>query len=99
MERRIEGLFNKYQGICPNHFGHLVSDTCTFDAQIETDEAAIYGTLEFSEDIDVSPEEVVLLAVAYKSKSPGVGAFPKDSWVGKRLHCGSIVQMNAQLAQ
>ena len=44
----------------------------------DTDEAAIYGTLEFS-DIDVSPEEVILLAVAYKLKSPGVGAFPKDS--------------------
>ena len=36
MEKRIVDLFNKYKGICANHFGHPVSDNCTFDPQIET---------------------------------------------------------------
>jgi len=67
----------------------------------DIDEIAIDGTLKFCEDLDVNPEDVVLLAVAYELKSPGVGAFPKDGWVEgwKRLHCDSIPKMKAQLAQ
>ncbi len=36
MERRIVDLFNKYKGICLNHFGYSISDNCNFDPQIET---------------------------------------------------------------
>jgi hypothetical protein len=37
MERRIVDLFNKYKGICANHFDHLASHNCvTFNPQIET---------------------------------------------------------------
>ena len=58
----------------------------------DTDELAIDNTLEFCEDLDVNLGDVVLLAVTYQLKSPGVGAFPKDSWVEgrKRLHCDSF---------
>jgi len=67
----------------------------------DTDEIAIDGTLKFCEDLDVNPEDVVLLAVAYELKSPGVGAFPKQGWVDgwKKLQCDSIPKMKAQLAQ
>lgn len=49
----------------------------------------------------MNPEDVVLLAVAYELKSPGIGAFPKGGWVEgwKKLHCDSIPKMKAQLAQ
>ena len=30
-ERMIVDIFNKYKGVCPNHFGHPVSDHFTFD--------------------------------------------------------------------
>lgn len=67
----------------------------------DVDEIAIDGTIKFCEDLDVNPEDVVLLAVAYELKSPGIGAFPREGWVEgwKRLHCDSIPKMKAQLAQ
>jgi len=67
----------------------------------DVDEISIDGTIKFCEDLDVNPEDVVLLAVAYELKSPGVGAFPKEGWVEgwKRLQCDSIPKIKAQLAQ
>lgn len=63
----------------------------------DTDEIAGDRTLKFSEDLDVNPDGVVLLTIAYELKSPGVGALPKDGW--KRHHCDSIPKVKAQLAQ
>ena len=67
----------------------------------DVNEISIDGTLKFCEDLDVNPEDVVLLAVAYELKSPGVGTFPKEGWVEgwKKLQCDSIPKIKAQLAQ
>ena len=54
----------------------------------DTDELAIDNTLEFCEDLDVNSGDVVLLAVTYQLKSPGVGAFPRT--VGSKVGRGSI---------
>jgi len=91
--------------------GKSSSDPATMERKImdlftkykdkEVDEIAIDGTLKFCEDLDVNPEDVILLAVAYELKSPGIGAFPKEGWVSgwKRLECDSIPKMKAQLVQ
>jgi len=67
----------------------------------DVDEISIDGTIKFCEDLDVNPEDVVLLAVAYELKSPGVGTFPREGWVEgwKKLQCDSIPKIKAQLAQ
>lgn len=38
------------------------------------------GTIRLCEDLDVNPEDVVLLAVAYELKSPRVGEWNKQGW-------------------
>ena len=38
------------------------------------------GTIKFCQDLEVDPEDVVLLAVAYELKSPRVGQWMKQGW-------------------
>lgn len=38
------------------------------------------GTIKLCEDLDVNPEDVVLLAVAFELKSPRVGEWNKQGW-------------------
>lgn len=46
----------------------------------EDDNISIDGTIKLCEDLGVDPEDVVLLAVAYELKAPGVGIFTRDGW-------------------
>lgn len=39
------------------------------------------GTIKLCEDLDVDPEDVVLLAVAYELKSPHMGEWSRKGWV------------------
>lgn len=57
------------------------------------------GTLEWCEDLDVNPEDVVLLPIAYELESPSVGSFPRKPWIDgwKSLGCDSIPSMQAAL--
>ncbi|GJJ14044.1 hypothetical protein Clacol_008301 [Clathrus columnatus] len=41
---------------------------------------SIEGTLKLCEDLAVDPEDVVLLAVAFELKAPGVGEFTREGW-------------------
>lgn len=41
----------------------------------------IDGTLKLCEDLGLNPEDVVMLAVAYELKSPGVGEWTRQGWV------------------
>lgn len=45
------------------------------------DEIAIDGTIKLCEDLEVDPEDVVMLAVAYELKSPKVGEWSRAGWV------------------
>ncbi|KZO92497.1 DUF298-domain-containing protein, partial [Calocera viscosa TUFC12733] len=54
------------------------------------DMIGIDGTIKLCQDMDVSPEDVVLLAIAYECKCPGVGEFTREGWVAglQSLKCG-----------
>ena len=45
------------------------------------DDITIDGTIKFCEDLNVNPEDVVLLAVAYELKSPSMGQWSRKGWV------------------
>ena len=47
----------------------------------EEDVISIDGTIKLCEDLSVDPEDVVLLAIAYELKSPGVGQWSKKGWI------------------
>ncbi|EJT97191.1 defective in Cullin neddylation protein 1 [Dacryopinax primogenitus] len=57
-----------------------------------SDRIGIDGTIKLCEDLDVSPEDVVLLAIAHECKCPGVGEFTRDGWIGglQSLGCESV---------
>jgi len=57
------------------------------------------GTIKWCEDLNVNPEDVVLLAVAFELKSPRVGEWNKKGWTDgwKSLGCDSIPSMKAYL--
>jgi len=66
----------------------------------EPEEITIDGTINLCEDLDVDPEDVVLLAVAYELKSPQMGRWTKKGWIDgwKNLGTDSIKGMKASLA-
>jgi len=39
------------------------------------------GTISFCGDLEVDPEDVVLLAIAFELKSPRMGLWKRDGWV------------------
>lgn len=45
------------------------------------EEADIEGTMRYCQDLDISPEDVVMLAVAWLTKAPTMGKFTKKSWI------------------
>ena len=45
------------------------------------DSITVDGTIKLCEDLKVDPEDVVLLAVAYELKSPGIGQWTRKEWV------------------
>jgi len=45
------------------------------------DEISVDGTIRLCEDLQVDPEDVVLLAVAYELKSPKVGEWKRKGWI------------------
>lgn len=46
----------------------------------EGEDITIDGTIKLCEDLDVNPEDVVLLAIAYELKSPSMGVWTKKGW-------------------
>ena len=50
----------------------------------------IDGTLKLCSDLEVEPEDVIMLALAYEFKSPTVGEWPKKEFLDglKTLKCG-----------
>jgi len=61
----------------------------------EPDSISIDGTIKLCADLDVDPEDVVLLAVAFELKAPGVGEFTRAGWKEgwKNLGIDSIAGM------
>ncbi|KAG9217845.1 hypothetical protein PLEOSDRAFT_1067985 [Pleurotus ostreatus PC15] len=64
-------------------------------------EITIDGTIKLCEDLQVDPEDVVMLAVAYELKSPRIGQWNKKGWTDgwKNLGCDSIPGMKVALVR
>jgi len=62
---------------------------------------SIDGTIKFCSDLDVDPENVVLLALAYELKSPTIAEWRKKGWVDgwKSLGCDNTDAMKKLLPQ
>jgi hypothetical protein len=52
------------------------------------EDITVDGTLKLCEDLQVEPEDVALLAVAYELKSPRVGEWNRKSWLEGRKRLG-----------
>ena len=63
--QKLNALFDKYRTTGPGE---------------DPDTISIDGTLSFCADLEVDPEDVVLLAVAFELKAPGVGEFTRAGW-------------------
>ncbi|KIJ26219.1 hypothetical protein M422DRAFT_236630, partial [Sphaerobolus stellatus SS14] len=63
---KLNTLFDKYKA--PDATG------------TDQDIISIDGTIRLCADLSVDPEDVVLLAVAYELKAPGVGEFTRAGW-------------------
>ncbi|KAF9463500.1 defective in Cullin neddylation protein 1 [Collybia nuda] len=65
----------------------------------DAEEITVNGTIKLCEDLDVDPEDVVLLAVAFELKSPRIGEWNKAGWTEgwKGLGCDSIPAMQSTL--
>jgi len=96
----------------PNEFGNrrqaestAVPSTSKLNAlftrykDADGDEISVDGTIKLCEDLEVNPEDVVLLAIAYELKSERVGEWKKQGWIEgwKNLHCDSIPSMRSAL--
>ncbi|KAL5525275.1 DCN1 [Sanghuangporus sanghuang] len=47
----------------------------------ESDDILIDGTIKLCEDLEVNPEDVVLLAIAYELKAPSMGRWTRKGWI------------------
>ena len=59
------------------------------DKDLEEDVIDIDGTIALCEDLNVNPEEVVLLCIAYELKSKKMGTWERKGWIDgwKALGC------------
>ncbi|KIM24530.1 hypothetical protein M408DRAFT_75899 [Serendipita vermifera MAFF 305830] len=99
--KKIGALFDSYKGgHCPKN-SYRRGLTLEVPLDSDTGNIGIDGTLKLCEDLGVNPEDVVMLAVAYELKSPGVGEWTRQGWVDgwKNLQCDQIQQMKAAIAQ
>jgi len=65
------------------------------------EDITIDGTIRFCADLEVNPEDVVLLAIAYELKSPGIGHWTKQGWMEGWRYIGadSISEMKNALGR
>ncbi|KAH9476857.1 Defective in cullin neddylation protein 1 [Psilocybe cubensis] len=67
----------------------------------EDENITVDGTIKFCEDLEVDPEDVVLLAIAYELKSPRMGQWTRAGWVDgwKAVGADSISGMKYALTR
>lgn len=77
------------------------------DAESTADEINIEGTMEYCQELDVSPEDVVLLALSFYLESPTMGKFTREGFVngwrtladGAASSCDTITRQKERLPQ
>ncbi|KAG6877629.1 hypothetical protein C0993_005450 [Termitomyces sp. T159_Od127] len=86
---KLTTLFNKYK-----EFG-----LPSLQLDPDGDEITVDGTIKLCGDLEVDPEDVVLLAVAFELRSPGIGRWTKQGWTEgwKALGVDSIPAMKGIL--
>ncbi|KAJ6578672.1 hypothetical protein DFH09DRAFT_346209 [Mycena vulgaris] len=60
-------------------------------------EISVDGTIRLCADLDVNPEDVVLLAVAYELKSPRVGEWNRPGWLEGWKNIGCVSSRQATI--
>ncbi|KAF5329390.1 hypothetical protein D9619_008957 [Psilocybe cf. subviscida] len=65
----------------------------------EGENIVVDGTMQLCEDLDVDPEDVVILSLAYELKSPRMGQWTKQGWIEgwKSIGADSISAMRSAL--
>lgn len=65
------------------------------------DEITIDGTFKFCEALEVDPEDVVLLAIAYELKSPRMGHWTRQGWIDgwRNIGADSMSMMQTSLTR
>jgi len=84
--------FNKYKGQTPLSKTKNQNAKCLI-LDKDGDDITVDGTMKFCEDLEVDPEDVVLLALAYELKSPRMAIWTKQGWVEgwKKLSCVHVI--------
>lgn len=67
----------------------------SFSLDRDSETIGVDGTMRWCEDLQVDPEDVALLAIAYELKSPAVGEWTRKGWTDgwKTLQADSIPVM------
>lgn len=77
---KLNTLFDKYKGtIWRDSVERYPRSDDVLDPS--SDEITIDGTINLCEDLEVDPEDVIMLAVAYELKSPRVGEWTRKGWL------------------
>ncbi|KAK4048566.1 Scaffold-type E3 ligase [Microbotryomycetes sp. JL201] len=82
--RNLEQLWKQYAGSLraspPSSHNYLTCTNRSTDPSVP-DEMSIDGTLSYCQDLQVEPEDPVMLAVACITKAPTMGRFSKQGWI------------------
>ena len=91
-------MYDTYKGPSSGFPPHGPSSSHSFPGP-DHGEIGVDGALKWCGDLDVDPEDVVLLPIAFELKSPAVGSFPRKTWIDgwKSLGCDSIPSMQTAL--
>lgn len=95
---KLGQLFDKYKGWTSHD--PFLSSSIIYLCNIDPDEGdiTIDGTIKFCEDLEVDPEDVVLLAVAFELKSPRLGHWTRTGWVEGWKSIGSVTCLKFMLS-
>jgi DCN1-like protein 1/2 len=96
---KITQLFDKYKGVCaprpPGRTGDSHARTAADEAPADptADLITFDGTQAFCDDLGVTPEDTVLLVLAYELGSPRLGEWPRKGWVDgwRSLGCAPLL--------
>jgi len=79
MRDRLSRIFDQYKGAKP--FIMEVSDMYLQDAANPEDIINIEGTIRYFQEISLDPEELAMLAVAYRLDAPSLGIITRTGFV------------------
>ena len=93
---KLNSLFDKYKGQITYRCQRVTLRLILYEYTDSSGDILADGTIKFCQDLEVDPEDVVLLAVAFELKSPRMGQWTKQGWTDgwKSLRYGTIYLTN-----